>query len=66
MVKKRITVAEQQDARIRSQSVSRHDASDIEVVRAALEHAERSGFSNLGRGEIRQGVQRELKRDGVL
>lgn len=83
MIKKSITVTEQQEDWIQSQIASGHYASDIEVVReairekqmrmaaterirAALIHAEGSGFSDLTKDDIRQSVQNGLKRDSAV
>jgi len=83
MIKKSITVTEQQEEWIQAQLATGQYASDSEVVReairekqmrtaeierirAALIHAETSGFSSLRKEDIRRAVQDELNENGGL
>ncbi len=83
MVKKSITVTDQQDEWIQAQLAAGYYATDSEVVReairekqmrtaenetirAALTHAEKRGFTDFGKEDIRQAVQAEMRRDGDI
>jgi len=83
MVKKSITVTDQQDEWIKAQIDSGDYGNDselmrdlirreqarndeIEVVRAALVEAEQSGMSERTPIEIRQAVQKRLRKNGHL
>ncbi len=83
MIKKSITVTDQQEEWIRAQIASGDYGNDsevfrdlirqkqaqneeIEAIRAALIKAEERGFSTRTPGEIKQAVQRQMRKNGEL
>ena len=58
------------DGEYRSNSEAVNDlirkAREIEAIRAHLIHAEKSGFTDMTREEIRAEIRQQMKRDGEL